>query len=607
MLGLYAPGWDFTRETFMTGQPAFLPAIRSIAISLLIVGAAGAAHAQKKTAIVGAEVFDGTGAAPYKATVVIADGVIESVTKDGKAPRGATVVNAKGLALLPGFFDLHTHYTPNGEPSAAPQISQSYVATGVTTVNDFHQPPEAYAARREWYKTLPGPHVNFAARMSTTGGHGADWADINTTRWVNTPFAAVEAVKAVMVYKPDVVKVFTDGWRYGSGIDNTSMDLPTLTALVAEVHKSNIPVLTHTVTVERGKIAARADVDVIAHSMQDVEADQELIDLMLKSGTAYAPTLAVYEPVKPGQPSFAPDDANLKVRKARFAISLGNVKKLHDAGVPIALGTDAGMTFTPHGSSTLREMELFVEAGLTPTQALVAGTANSAKALGQTDRGTIEAGKRADIVLVKGKPWEKISDVRNTVRTFVDGKTVFGKSAPKPVETETPAAVTLASAGIADFERVDGRTNGGSLPVTDADGGKERSAQVVTLAKRDGEGHALKVQAAMALRENPKTEVVIPLVPGGVQPVNAKAYKGVTFDFHGEGEYKLGVMTSSGVWTQAFQAGPGWGPQQIAFDQLVKPADDAKWTQDDLIAVRFQIARKPGESAWMEIDNVAFY
>ncbi|MDP3739716.1 MAG: amidohydrolase family protein [Hyphomonadaceae bacterium] len=580
--------------------------LRRLAVAACALAFAGAAYAQK-IAITDATVFDATGADPFVATVVISDGRIESVIPGGKAPRGARVIRAKGMALVPGFFDLHTHFTANGSPRAAPQINQAYVAAGVTTVNDFHQPPEAFAARQTWYLSMPSPHVNFAARMSTQGGHGADWADQNTTKWVNTPFAAKEAVTALLPYKPGAIKVFADGWRYGSGVDNTSMDLPTLSAIVETAHTAKLPVLTHTVTVERGKIAAKAGVDVIAHSLQDVPVDQELIDLMLKSGTAYAPTLAVYEPVKPGQPSPASDDANLKVRKTRFGISLGNVKALHDAGVPIALGTDAGMPSTPHGLSTLREMELLVEAGLTPSEALIAGTANSAKAIGQTDRGIIEAGKLADLVLIDGKPWQTISDVRKIVRTFVDGKTVFDKGATRPLSEEYPPALVSPQALIADFQRLDGRTASGALPVMDIDGGKERSTQIMTVVERDESGRFLSVHARMAPREKPHTEIVLPLTPGAVVPVDARAFKGVRFDFHGKGEYRLGVMTTSGLWTHAFSSDGGWAAVQVPFEQLVTSAEGANWTPGAILAVHFMIERGAGEAAWMEIDDISFY
>jgi putative NIF3 family GTP cyclohydrolase 1 type 2 len=97
----------------------------------------------------------------------------------------------------------------------------------------------------------------------------ADWADQATTKWVNTPEAARAAVNALVPYHPDLIKVFTDGWRYGAAPDNTSMDGWTLSALSGEAHKNGWKVLTHTVTVDRGVLAAHSGVDSLAHGMQD--------------------------------------------------------------------------------------------------------------------------------------------------------------------------------------------------------------------------------------------------------------------------------------------------------------------------------------------------
>src|SRR5690606_15047540 len=142
--------------------------------------------------------------------------------------------------------------------------------------------------------------------MSTPSGHGADWADQNTTRWANTPEAGRAGVQAITPYQPDLIKVFADGWRYGQSADNTSMDEWTLKAIVDEAHKATLKVVTHTVTVERASFAARAGVDIIVHSLQDRELDDATVEAMKAARTAYAPTLAVYEPVKPGQA--APSD-----------------------------------------------------------------------------------------------------------------------------------------------------------------------------------------------------------------------------------------------------------------------------------------------------------
>jgi imidazolonepropionase-like amidohydrolase len=581
--------------------------MRRLVLGLTLTALMAAPAWAERFAITGATVFDGTGAAPVQAVVVVNDGLIESVIPGTKAPRGVKTVSAKGLALVPGFFDVHTHFTPGGSPGFAPQIAAAYVASGVTTVNDFHQPPEAFATRREWEKSYPGPHVNLTARTSTQGGHGADWADQNTTRWINTPESAKQTIEELSVYKPDFIKAFADGWRYGSGVDNTSMNLPTLTALVEAAHSKGLRVGTHTVTVERGKIAAKAGVDIIAHALQDVPVDQEVIDLMVANKTNYAPTLAVYEPVKPGMREMPA--AALATRTAKFQIALDNVKKLHDAGVNVVLGTDAGMTGTPHGSSTLREMELFVEAGMTPVEALVAGTSATAAAMGQTDRGTIAPGKRADIVLIKGKPWENIKDVRNTQTTYVDGKVMFGKGAPKAYEATTPPALALTSGLVADFQRADGRTNYNTLPVGNPDGGVDRSVQIMTVETAENGNRYFSITSNMARKPNASTEAVLFLTPGGIQPADASGFKSVKFDVRGDGAYRLGVAAVDTSWAAPFSATSAWTTVEIPFSAL-RPVreDDGEMTfsAKELLALRFTTQRPGGSTAWLEIDNVRF-
>ena len=203
-------------------------------------------------------IFDGSERAPFAGSILIENGHIAAVGGNIKVPRDAQRIDAHGAALLPGFIDVHTHWSPNGSPHTLPQIANAYIAAGVTTVNDFHEAPEAYAPRRAWLATIATPDVRFAARISTPLGHGADWADEATTQWVNTPAAARAAVDEVATYHPDLIKAFTDGWRYNNDPDNVSMGEDTLTALVEEAHSKGLKVFTHTVTLDRGKQAARA-------------------------------------------------------------------------------------------------------------------------------------------------------------------------------------------------------------------------------------------------------------------------------------------------------------------------------------------------------------
>ncbi|HVI33919.1 CIA30 family protein [Phenylobacterium sp.] len=586
-----------------------------MAMGVVLGSAAQAQSSGEATAIMGATVFDATGAAPRIANVVIRNGRIAAVGPKVRAPRGARVIDAKGLALLPGFFDVHTHWTPAGAPAVTPQIANAYIAAGVTTVNDFHQSPESWAPRRQWLSTLYAPHVNMTARTSTPGGHGADWADQNTTKWVNTPEAARQAIRELVPYKPDVIKAFADGWRYGTAPDNTSMDVGTLAALVDEAHKNNLKVGTHTVTVDRGAVAARAKVDFIAHSLQDREIDAETVALIKQAGTVYAPTLAVYEPVKPGQkPPENPQEPRFQQSVRKFGYALKNVKALSDAGVPIALGTDAGMPNTPHGVSTLREMELLVQAGLTPAQALMAGTANSALVLGLIeDRGTVEAGKRADLVLVAGRPWAEISDVRKTVRVFIDGRAVHGPGVTLPkANSEAAMPVVRVKALVDDFERADGRTNLDTLRTDDMDGGIDRTVQVSQVIDRAGGGKALALAARMAVEPDPQAAVILPLTRGSVQPADVTAFRGVRMELRGDGgPYKVMLNTLNGRWAAEVKAGPAWTTVEVPFSALARMAGRGAgagpWTGTDVVEVEVGGSRDGGRRLWLELDNVTFY
>ncbi len=591
-----------------------------IRIGLLLAGAALlaspviAAPRGNVVAIVGATVFDGTGAAPRAATVIIENGRIVRVGAGLKVPSGAEVIDARGKALLPGFYDLHTHWTPAGTPATTPQIATAYVAAGVTTVNDFHEQPESYAPRRAWLATLVAPHVNFAARVSTPGGHGADWGDQSTTIWINTPDAARAAIERLKPYKPDLIKAFTDGWRYGLAPDNTSMDEWTLRALTEAAHKEGLEVLTHTVTVDRGAIAARAGVDSLAHGLQDRELDPKALADIAQSKMAMAPTLAVYEPNKPGNPVLDRTDPKVAPRFVKFGYALHNVKTMYDSGVRVGLGTDAGMPGTLHGRSTLREMELLVQAGLTPNQALVAATSSSAKIMHQDgDRGTIAPGQRADIVLIDGRPWDTIADVYKVSQVLIDGKLVYGTGAPA-----LPAAnsrTQLASAKVAplvdDFERADQRSTLDTLRLETPDGGMDRSLEISQVVPRDGGGHALWVSAKLSIKDDPYAGIAIPLMRGSVQGVDLRGYTGVRVDIRGDGAYVLKLNGYQGSWVAPVAASDSWTTVDIPFSAL-KPLSMGKragmpWTADGVVQVEMGATRNPVERIWFQLDNVRFY
>jgi imidazolonepropionase-like amidohydrolase len=573
---------------------------KSLAPLLLAIGTLGA----QSLAITGATVFDGTGAEPRQATVLIRDGRIAGVGATLAIPEGVPVIHADGLALLPGLFDLHTHLTASGVIGTRAdwlKNVKSYLVRGITTVDEFGTYGETFEPYRKLLAGAPSPRILFASRLSTPGGHGAEAGRGEDFSYeVLTPRQGRAAVQKAVPYHPDLIKVFTDGWRYNTAPDMTSMDEATLAAIVDEAHKSNLPVLTHTVTLARAKIAARAGVDVLAHGVGDADVDAELIALMKSHHMRYVSTLAVYEPR--GQQVQQP------ARAARWQYLLRNIAALRAGGITFSVGTDGGETGTPHGESTLRELELLVQGGLTPAEALVAATRNSAEAVHATDRGTIAEGKVADLVLVDGQPWRDISDIRKTRRVFLGGREIDRDQLAREIAAPglSPIAAVKARALIDDFEKPE-RSSLDTLRITNTDAGHDHAQLLFARTIRRGDDHALTLIGRMTDKDRPFARVVIPLTRGAVEPVDARAFRGIRFEARGEGEYRVIVVTRTETWSAAFTGAGKWRTARVPFSALATAAKDAKWSGDDLLSVMFEAARAPGEKVWLELDNLRFY
>ena len=577
----------------------------------------------------GAMVVDGTGAPARAARVVVRDGRIAAVAADASIPAGAQVVNGAGHTLIPGLFDLHTHLPYSAIPGLGGDWGKNlkaYLLHGVTSVADFGTYPETFEPMRRLLaeRKLEGPHLHLAARMTTPGGHGAeagrgDFFSVEVT----TPAEARAAMARLLPYQPDAIKVFTDGWRYGAAAEMTSMDEATLAEIVKQAHARDIEVMTHTVTLARAKAAARAGVDVIAHGVSDTRVDLEMVDLLKKHGTTYVSTLAVYESKTWPPSSFLEyflEPAALRIagrmsnattpasaaRQRRWANLNANLAAVFQSGAAVGAGTDAGVTGTLHGRSSLRELELMVGAGLTPLQAITAATSGSARAIHvQAERGSIEPGKLADLVLIQGAPHERIEDLYKVAGVWMAGRRLDLAQLRREIATDqvTPLMARPAAALIDNMEHE--RTSIDTLRVNASDAGHDNSKAMFQRVARTAGNHALSIQAHMGEKEKPFAQIWFPLSRGGIEPVDASAFRGVQFEARGEGSYKLAVQTRAariGPFAEApFQAGPAWTRVSIAFKQL------PGLNPHDLTVVAFEIARPAGKHGWLELDNVRFY
>ncbi|HEX7196007.1 MAG TPA: amidohydrolase family protein [Candidatus Limnocylindria bacterium] len=379
-----------------------------------------------RTLFAGARVVDGTGAPPAIADITVEDGRIVEI---GAGLDADERVDLAGKAVLPGLFDCHTHVmvstidlTRNLQTPFSYrfyQAMENLAATlriGITTVRDAGGADLGVKQAVE-DGIIRGPRMQISLGMlSQTGGHGDPWMASGEvvhflTAHPGVPDTLVDgvdemrhAVRQLIRMGADVIKVAVSGGVL------SPRDKPThahfraaeLEALVEEATAAGIWVMAHAQAAPGIKNAIRAGIRSIDHG---IYLDDEAIELMLTHGTWLVPTLVAPRGViDAAEAGAAIPEAS--VAKAREVVEThrASFAKAVSAGVKVAMGTDSGVT--PHGEN-LRELELMVEGGMTPMQAIEATTRSAAELMGlDGDLGTLEPGKRADLVVVDGDPLE---------------------------------------------------------------------------------------------------------------------------------------------------------------------------------------------------------
>ena len=612
----------------------------ALAILAAAVGL-GAAPAQERTTLIrGARVFDGTGAPAAVQDVLVRGDRIVAVGLDVRAPRGTRTVDARGLTLIPGLHDLHTHLRAPGfdAPDDLGKAYAAYLVNGVTSVNDFSMSGEMLAPVREMTGqnsrlpgAVPAPNLQLAIRLGVPGGHGTEygWGPFFTLQ-ATTPAAAEAAMARALPYRPDVIKVFADGWRYGRRSDLNSMDQATLAAIVRRAHAADIPVITHTVTLQGAKLAATAGVDALGHGIGDALVDQELIALMKASGTAYVPTMAVYEPpeLRRYEPiewrKLRPQERERETRlgggtadqipeveSRRWTILQENMRRLKAGGVRIGIGTDAGVGGVYHGSSTMREIRFLTMLGHTAAEALAAATSVSAGILRKgNDRGRIAVGQRADLVLTGGRPDERINDLYDVRRVFVSGREQALPPLQRLLEMEamSPLPVRRMAGPIDTGAGPAGRTDLDTLPVETNEAGTDHSQ---LHHRRQEPDRRLFLYAQLRAAPQPFAQLTLPLTRGAVQLADARGFTGVAFEARGAGRYEL-LFDSYGIhprgWFEAgFEAGESRRELRIPFSAFRSPDANKSLDLARLRALIVRLEGEPGGKAWLELGKLRFY
>lgn len=422
--------------------------LRSIGM-VVLAGSVMTAIGQEQSrplALVGANVIDGTGAPPlHDSVILIENGRITAVGPRSKTkiPEGFEWRDLSSLTVLPGLIDSHVHLTfallkgPN-DPKADAIINgvlQEFLRHGVTSIRDLGAGyPWIIELRRsvaEGRRT--GPRIFAAGPMLTApGGHpagtllvGNKGAIASGTRQLTTPEGGRATVRELAEGGVDVIKAVVDsGGRRNRPQTFPTLNAETLAAIVEEAHKAGLPVTVHWGNVAElpGIIAAHPD--QIEHSGY-APIPQPLISEIAASEIVVDPTLVIMAAVTNADEQRIPASEFSQEFKAG---SLENVRRLHAAGVEITAGTDSPLGNLHCGESLQRELELLVETGLSPMEAIQAATSRPANLLKRgSEIGTIQVGKRADLIAVAGNPLQSISNIRNVRLVMLDGQVInFG-------------------------------------------------------------------------------------------------------------------------------------------------------------------------------------
>jgi len=386
------------------------------------------------------------------ATIVIDGGVIQTMAPDALVRGEAKVLDLNGLTVVPGFIDVHVHF--GGFVVDDPDWQFSYwsafpffldavsgfkkrrtlaLGSGVTTVRSAGDNHPQILRLRDRIRAgkLVGPEIVAAGPIFTApGGHPAGtiykdnrYVVEHATRQVDDPDEARAGVQRLASDGVDQIKAV-----YGA-VNPFDLDHPVpklkrrvLQALVDEAHRCGLPAMVHVGTAKDAIEAVSAGADSLEHGIlpgaDSPECPAELLGAMADRGTFFVPTLSAAWAMK-------------RMFPAALRNTMRWVADMHRAGVSIALGTDAGAPGVVIGRAAHRELGLLVEAGLTPSEAIAAGTRNAAGVIRRADHlGTIGPGRQADLVAVAGDPLENIRMTREVRLVLKNGAVVVNRIAP---------------------------------------------------------------------------------------------------------------------------------------------------------------------------------
>ena len=384
-------------------------------------------------AFTAARLIDGTGRATVaNATILVRDGRIAAVGPAGSVaiPPEAERVNLRGSWVIPGLINAHGHVNASADLAV-------YAAHGTTTVFTLGDAPDDVFAMRD----AQGSPSQSRARVFISSPALAVFA----------PDSARDLVRAGLRpgRRVDLVKIRVDD---NLGTTRKSPEEGYAAAILA-AHQDSLRVAAHLYYLEDARRLLAHNVDILAHSVRDVDVDPEFVQSVVDKRVCYIPTLMrevstyVYEstpwffsdPVflaranKDWVTTLSRPDRQLEYRnsaagqtyKAQLPVAKRNLKKLVDAGALVAMGTDTGPFGRFQGYFELLELAEMVDAGMSPGQAIIAATRDAARCHKvERDLGTLEVGKWADFLVLAADPLANIGNVRRIAGVFIAGNRV---------------------------------------------------------------------------------------------------------------------------------------------------------------------------------------
>lgn len=397
-----------------------------------------------RIAFSGGRVITGNGSVLENATVQVENNRIVDVTAGApELPDNCLTISAEGSTLLPGFIDCHVHICMDGSPDPIAAImAETQIATtlkaarfaretllgGVTTIRDMGGKDGIDLGIKQAVGDglIPGPRMLVSGKLiCMTGGHG--WP---VGREANGADAVRQAAREQIKAGADIVKLMATGGVLTPAVEPGSEQLTEeeLKAGIEEAHKAGKKTATHAMGNRGIMNALKAGIDTIEHG---VYLDEKTVTYMLEHDVAYIPTIAaLYNIETNGVEAGIPDWAVAKTLKVK-PHHIESIRMAREAGVKIAMGTDAGTPFNYHGRN-LNEIHLLASyGGLAPLAAIESATRVAADVLGLGDElGTIEKGKLADLVVVAGNPLndlEILNDRDHLSVIMQDGNFVKGE------------------------------------------------------------------------------------------------------------------------------------------------------------------------------------